>query len=397
MSRTLNRYVTRATLGLPKHERLEMAAELRTHLLDRAAQLEREGFSREEAEHLAVKGMGDVGLTNRELLGHIFTTPLGWGVLAALVLCGGGWWTWQNVPLPMWGGATWRWSEEITAADLARLYEADAPRGRVFAADLKLPAKTQYFYVGLIPQKDEGWAKLWRYDLRPVDSAGKRRSSPNQRKQARLLLTGQAWNRDICDSGRDVALFMDVRWTPERAASLEGGMAANIKRGRFPHGAFFCPDLKLPDAQDPDLWFSAFQKLDWPLDRPRWTLDTSRWALSRTGGTTGPGPHPLALNRWTLAGFYAVNYASSGRNGGKRGHHFMSSVPIHKHDVLLAVMPAENVLDRATFLVNDNGAGFFMTLPTQTWAGQMGGLPRPIYRERPFRLSTDPPPGEEGD
>ena len=91
---SVEQYVRRATLGLPKGERLDAAAELRTHLLERVADYQMQGFDREEAEFLAVRGMGEPGVTNRELLGHFLTTPLGWGVLAALIV---GWVGWQLV------------------------------------------------------------------------------------------------------------------------------------------------------------------------------------------------------------------------------------------------------------------------------------------------------------
>jgi hypothetical protein len=89
---SLNAYVHRATLGLPKPERLDAAAELRAHLLEQVSVLEAKGFAREEAEFLAVQAMGNPQVTNRQLLGHLLTTPLGWGVLGIVVLGLGGWW-----------------------------------------------------------------------------------------------------------------------------------------------------------------------------------------------------------------------------------------------------------------------------------------------------------------
>lgn len=82
---SVNAYIHRATLGLPKDERLDAAAELRAHLLERIAEHEAQGFSREEAEYLAVKGMGEPSVTNRELLGHFLTNRAGWLTLAALL------------------------------------------------------------------------------------------------------------------------------------------------------------------------------------------------------------------------------------------------------------------------------------------------------------------------
>ncbi|WP_424951178.1 permease prefix domain 1-containing protein [Deinococcus sp.] len=94
---SLNQYVHRATLGLPRAERLDAAAELRAHLLERVAELEGKGYARDEAEYLAVRGMGDPGVTNRQLLGHFFTTPLGW---ACVGLCLAGFVGWQIASQP---------------------------------------------------------------------------------------------------------------------------------------------------------------------------------------------------------------------------------------------------------------------------------------------------------
>lgn len=367
MSRVFSRYVHRATLGLPRHERLEAAAELRTHLMDRAARLEAEGFSREEAEHLAVKGMGDVGVTNRQLLGHVFTNQVAWAVLAVLVLGGGGGWVWQNVPLPGWGQATWQWDSKLGTADLAALYEADAPRERVFAADLRIPTKARYLYLALVPQKEEGLAKVWRYELQRRDEGGRFEASPNRTRQARLLLTGEAWNEAACESGRDVGLFVDLRWMPEKGVSMSGGSSVGLNRQTAPSaGNFYCAGLRLPDAADPDLWTSAgFQKLG--------------WVVGNTFTDSSSAPRTLPTGEWTLAGFYGVNYASRSRDR----KFWTSSVPMHKHDLLLAVMPTEKALEQASVFSEDRGQGYYMTFPTREWKGLMGQLPRPKYSGRP--------------
>ena len=51
-------YIRRATRGLFGKTRLERAAELRAHLLERQQQFVQDGFSAEEAEYLAVEHMG---------------------------------------------------------------------------------------------------------------------------------------------------------------------------------------------------------------------------------------------------------------------------------------------------------------------------------------------------
>lgn len=84
---TIDRYIRRATLGLPRHQRVDTAAELRVHLNERARALADEGFALEEAEHLVVEHMGPVEDVNRRFLGHAFTVRAGW-VVAVLLLFG---------------------------------------------------------------------------------------------------------------------------------------------------------------------------------------------------------------------------------------------------------------------------------------------------------------------
>ncbi|WP_194165325.1 permease prefix domain 1-containing protein [Deinococcus terrestris] len=137
---SVDAYIHRATLGLPREERLDAAAELRTHLLERVAEFETQGFSREEAEYLAVKGMGDPQPVNRGLLGHAFTHRAGWGVLALLLLGGGGWWTYREW-LPPREGVRY---ESATSEDITRLFaDRDAPRGTYQAATLTYPKGTR--------------------------------------------------------------------------------------------------------------------------------------------------------------------------------------------------------------------------------------------------------------
>jgi hypothetical protein len=87
----IDTYIRRATAGLPRLERVDTAAEIRVHLLQKTRELMSQGFPREEAEHLAVQEMGPVAATNRALLGHFFTHRIGWMVLALMVVAGLGW------------------------------------------------------------------------------------------------------------------------------------------------------------------------------------------------------------------------------------------------------------------------------------------------------------------
>jgi hypothetical protein len=86
--RPIDDYIYRATLGLPKHNRVDTSAELRVHLNSRVKELMAGGFPKDESEHLAVQEMGPVEPVNLAFLGHGFTNKLGWIVLVAAVLGG---------------------------------------------------------------------------------------------------------------------------------------------------------------------------------------------------------------------------------------------------------------------------------------------------------------------
>ena len=142
---SLNQYIHRATLGLPRAERLDAAAELRAHLLERVAELEQKGFAREEAEFLAVRAMGDPAPINRGLLGHAFTARLGWSVLALALLGGGGWWAANNLMPPKEGVAYT--GSELTLEDLRALQaDTNAPKGTYQTATLTYPKGTKAIY-----------------------------------------------------------------------------------------------------------------------------------------------------------------------------------------------------------------------------------------------------------
>jgi hypothetical protein len=97
----IDTYIRRATAGLPRLERVDTAAEIRVHLLQKTRELMAQGFPREEAEHLAVQEMGPVAPTNRALLGHVFTSSLGWTVVG-IMLAGAGVWTYLERDWIFW-------------------------------------------------------------------------------------------------------------------------------------------------------------------------------------------------------------------------------------------------------------------------------------------------------
>lgn len=144
----LDRYIFRATLGLPKNERLDTAAELRTHLTEQVEELMAQGFAKDEAEYLAVQAMGDVKVTNRQLLGHVFTHRLGWAALGVVLVGGLGWYAFQNW-MPPRTGVTYG---APTLQDMARLFvDPDAPRADNYqAATVTYPQKTRAVYYAYV-------------------------------------------------------------------------------------------------------------------------------------------------------------------------------------------------------------------------------------------------------
>jgi hypothetical protein len=112
----IDTYIRRATAGLPRLERVDTAAEIRVHLLQKTRELMAQGFPREEAEHLAVQEMGPVAATNRALIGHIFTSSLGW-VVVGVMLIGAGIWTYLERDWIFWKDTTIR-SVPLNSDDL---------------------------------------------------------------------------------------------------------------------------------------------------------------------------------------------------------------------------------------------------------------------------------------
>jgi hypothetical protein len=92
----IDKYIKKATAGLPTRERLDTSAELRVHLNAQVKKHMLEGHSQEEAEFLAVDAMGAVAPVNRQFLGHTFTPRVGWGLVIAAVVGVSSWLLWTN-------------------------------------------------------------------------------------------------------------------------------------------------------------------------------------------------------------------------------------------------------------------------------------------------------------
>jgi hypothetical protein len=185
---SLNQYVRRATLGLPRGDRLDAAAELRAHLLERVTELEGEGYARDEAGYLAVRAMGDPGVTNRQLLGHFFTTPLGWLTLGAVLLVGGSVYAnqvfrpagiWLSTPRPM----------DDTAIN--RLFGPNWPRPEGSAhgpwtrtADLRFPQGTELVLAAWMSHGDASVRPTFSFPVELGMGLGSRKPLPSEHQRA---------------------------------------------------------------------------------------------------------------------------------------------------------------------------------------------------------------------
>jgi hypothetical protein len=155
----IDTYIRRATAGLPRLERVDTAAEIRVHLLQKTRELMAQGFPREEAEHLAVQEMGPVAATNRALIGHVFTSSLGW-VMVGLMLAGAGVWTYLERDWIFWKDTTIRVvplnSDDLQFAMKQIPKFSDAPDFKKFEFVIPRGTKTvEYAIVTRHAQKSE--------------------------------------------------------------------------------------------------------------------------------------------------------------------------------------------------------------------------------------------------
>lgn len=245
---TVSAYIARATSGLPRHQRLETAAELRAHLHERTRELQAAGYPREEAEFLAVQGMGDPAPTNRHLLGHLFTTPLGWGVLAATVLGLGGYTAWREWLPPRAGVQL----EQPTPADYGALFaQAEAPRGRYQAATLTYPAGTRSVVTVLYSSPQDGeWVERLEWGVRNVSELNEEnfrgRVPGSFRHQERWLWSTAYFGCDGEPQAR-------IHYISDMQASPFWNAASQVRLGAWQHTGSLCsrPSVALERRTDP--------------------------------------------------------------------------------------------------------------------------------------------------
>ncbi|GGJ25987.1 permease prefix domain 1-containing protein [Deinococcus roseus] len=101
--KTIDQYIHKATRGLPRKERIDAAAELRAHMIEKIKDLMQQGFSREEAAYLAVQEMGSPTVPFWQRFRHFAQYQLPYWVLGAVLLSGGYWWGKDNLFAPKAG------------------------------------------------------------------------------------------------------------------------------------------------------------------------------------------------------------------------------------------------------------------------------------------------------
>lgn len=340
MTRRLNRskrvlsvdaYIHRATLGLPRDERLDAAAELRTHLLDRVAQLQGQGFARDEAEHLAVRGMGEVSATNRGLLGHALTHRVGWAVLALTLVGGGGWWTYREW-LPPGEGIRY---EAATLEDTQTLFALkDAPRGTYQAATLTYPQATRsVIYVQLATG---GQQFVWTKNVaRETAQNVSGRVPGSYRYQERWLTTAE---RLTCDGAPHTRLY----YTAQPLASPFWNRASVSTSG---------VTVASQPCDNPTLGLRVLRSPDEPVGPPGTVLPPDG---EGTVITTTSVPEPLRLNEWTVLRRLAVDpqadpNISRGPEGGGYGP--------KARGLYLAVLPLAEVVPDGAFRLSTGSSG----------------------------------------
>lgn len=157
--RPIDKYIKRATAGLPHLERIDTAAEIRVNLNVRIKELMLEGHPRDEAEFLAIRGMGDAFTTNRALLGHAFTYRIGWALVAVTVFAGVGFLVWQHRWDYFWVDTTIQ-KADLTNQDISNTLQADEnyiSRGTYEKFELNLPKFTKSIEILYVTENKSQW------------------------------------------------------------------------------------------------------------------------------------------------------------------------------------------------------------------------------------------------
>ncbi|GEM45826.1 permease prefix domain 1-containing protein [Deinococcus cellulosilyticus] len=127
-SNRMKKYLLQATRGLPSSERPLIMAEMKGHLLDRIEQYQQEGFTRAEAESMALERFGSQhGLALKLSFAH-WTLPAGWTTL--------------GVTLALLGGTVWNIARAQTPQKTAQALQSVPAQGTL--GEAKKGLKIQY-------------------------------------------------------------------------------------------------------------------------------------------------------------------------------------------------------------------------------------------------------------
>lgn len=321
---TIDEYVHRATLGLPRAERLDAATELRAHLLERVAEYQAQGYAREEAEFLAVRGMGEVGDAHPQLWCERLRKA-GWIVLGVITWYAGGTTAYREWFPPREGvklGAA-------NSDDIARIFAlADAPRGSYQAATLTLPqgTKTLIYVNAASPLDKRSGAQTWVYAKNIADEVAltmRGKLPGSYRYQERWLWTTE---RLTCEGKPSVRFYVTAQTQPSRfwnsGVSGSSDLSAPVNACDGPHLAL----RQLPPSAD---------------------IPESRVVAPDGEGGWMAGDLPLKFGEWTVLWRMVVDPKQNPNEGSSppRGNYSQAA-----QGVFLAVMPLDRVIDNPNFV-----------------------------------------------
>ncbi|MFN4251146.1 permease prefix domain 1-containing protein [Deinococcus sp.] len=273
-------YIHHATRGLPRAERLDAAAELRAHLTERMQEHQAHGFSPEEAEYLAVRGMGDPQPVNRGLLGHAFTHRAGWLTLAALLMGSLGWTAYREW-LPPREGAQFgaRNQQDVNAL----FSDKDAPRGTYQGVTLTYPRGTKAVLYVTVSGPEARKLNLTTKDLTQEEQINFTGRIPGSyRYQERVLLS--AW-RMTCDGQERSGIYKTGYGLPSpfensgaHYRSGPGGMIVgecgnpSVRLNRVTHTLSTTPPTQETHTVPPDGAGAIFNNAHRPLRLNEWRV-----------------------------------------------------------------------------------------------------------------------------
>lgn len=210
--KTIDQYIHKATRGLPRKERIDAAAELRAHMLEKIKDLMQQGFPREEATYLAVQEMGSPQLPFAQRVRHFAQFQLPCWMLGVLLLGAGIWWGKDNLFAPKAGVFP---MAEIGVQEMKTILNlGERSTSGWQAIKLVLPRETRSLSVVLTTGNTDAVAGGSEFVF-PVD----RQDRPNNfRMQKTLLLGSQYGAKDaLCEGLKTILIQSEAAGTSTSA------------------------------------------------------------------------------------------------------------------------------------------------------------------------------------